>query len=257
MKASPRPAVLCIGGLDPSGGAGILADVEAVKAAGGRALVAATALTVQTRRGVSQVIPVSPKLVVAQIERLFDDEAPHALKLGMLGSGTVARSIAECLARRLGRRPLVVDPVLRATSGASLFRGNPARDYAALFGLARVATPNLSEAGRLLGRNIGHGRAERERATCELESLIGCAIVLKGGHSAGAPDDLVLDGGQITWLAGKRLPRARRGTGCRFASTIATRLARGDSLVQATRAAKAYVRHYLVEAGLRRGRRSY
>jgi hydroxymethylpyrimidine/phosphomethylpyrimidine kinase len=239
------PAVLCIGGLDPSGGAGLLADVEAVRAAGGRPIVAATALTVQTRRGVSQVVPIASALVVAQIERLLDDEAPLAVKLGMLGTRSVARSVADCLARSLGRRPLVIDPVLRSTSGMSLFQGSPARDYAALLAIGRVVTPNHSEAEQLLGRKLGPSRRAREAAAAELADVSGLAIVLKGGHFPGGADDLVFDAGRITWLAGKRLRRSRRGTGCRFASTLATRLALGDDLVRATRAAKSYVAEYL------------
>ncbi len=96
-QPTAQPTVLCIGGLDPSGGAGLLADVEAVRAAGGRALVAATAITVQTRRGVSKVVPIAPALVVAQVEKLLDDEGPAALKLGMLGNAAVARAVAGCL----------------------------------------------------------------------------------------------------------------------------------------------------------------
>jgi hydroxymethylpyrimidine/phosphomethylpyrimidine kinase len=245
------PAVLCIGGLDPSGGAGLLADVEAVRAAGGRALAVATALTVQSRRGVSRVVPISPALVVAQVERLLDDEAPAALKLGMLATGAVARALARCLARRLGPRPLVIDPVFRSTSGAVLFRGRPRQDYAALFDLAQVVTPNLAEAEQLLGRTVGAQRREREQAAVELASLTGSAIVLKGGHfpslGRGQADDVVVDAGTTTWLAGHRLRGSRRGTGCRFASVIAARLARGDDVISATRAAKKHVRRYLIE----------
>jgi hydroxymethylpyrimidine/phosphomethylpyrimidine kinase len=211
-------------------------------------------LTVQTRRGVSEVHPISPALVVAQVERLIDDEAPLALKLGMLGTRSVARSLADCLAGRLGQRPLVIDPVLRSTSGVSLFQGSPARDYAALFAIGCLVTPNHSEAEQLLGRKIGAGRREREMAAEELADVTGLAIVLKGGHFPDGSDDLVFDAGQITWLAGKRLRRSRRGTGCRFASVMATRLALGDDLVRAARTAKRYVRRYLIDGDARLGR---
>jgi len=239
------PAVLCIGGLDPSGGAGLLADVEAVRAAGGRALAVATALTVQSRRGVFDVAPVSAAFLVAQVERLFEDEKPAAVKLGMLGNAAVAGALTRCLTKRLGRRPLVIDPVLRSTSGRSLFRGRADRDYARLFAMARVVTPNLPEAERFLSRDIGSWRPERELAGRDLQALAGCAIVLKGGHASGDADDLIVDGRAITWLTGKRVATFGRGTGCRFASALATRLALGDSLVQASRAAKRYVRQYL------------
>ncbi len=209
--------------------------------------MSATALTVQSRRGVGQVRLVSPAILAAQVQKLLDDEEPAAFKLGMLGSAAGARALTRCLAGILRGRPLVIDPVLRSTSGASLFRGLPRRDYAPLFAMARVVTPNLPEAERLLGRDIRNGRSEREQAALDLQALTGCAIVLKGGHFGGAPDDLVVEGRAITWLTGKRLATSRPGTGCRFASVIATRLALGDDVVRATRAAKRHVRHYLSE----------
>jgi hydroxymethylpyrimidine/phosphomethylpyrimidine kinase len=142
---------------------------------------------------------------------------------------------------------MVIDPVLRSTSGVRLFRGRAAPDYAPLFDLASVVTPNLPEAEEILGREIGGGRGEREQAAKDLQTLTGCAIVLKGGHAKGAADDLVFDGSIRTWLAGKRIAASRRGTGCRFASALAARLAMGDDLVQAAREAKALVRRYLSE----------
>jgi hydroxymethylpyrimidine/phosphomethylpyrimidine kinase len=242
-----RPAVLCIGGLDPSGGAGLLADAESVRAAGGRALVAITAITVQTRRGVTEVAPVAPVLLVAQVERLFSDELIGAVKLGMLGNAGNARWLARILSKRLRRRPLVIDPVLRSTSGAVLFRGRALKDYSPLFAVASVLTPNLPEAEELVGHAIGEARSEREHAAQELQALTGCAIVLKGGHAPGNADDLVVDGREVAWLAGKRVAGSRRGTGCRFASALAVRLTLGDDVVEAARGAKWAVRRYLTE----------
>jgi hydroxymethylpyrimidine/phosphomethylpyrimidine kinase len=238
-------AVLCIGGLDPSGGAGLLADAEAVWAAGARPLAAATAITVQSRRGVAKVVVLAPALVVAQVEQLLDDEAPAAVKLGMLGNAAVARALAGALANRLGKRPLVIDPVLRSTSGAALFRGNARRDYRALFALARVVTPNVLEAEELLGQRLA--AATREEQAGRLAEALGTALILKGGHLAGSADDLVFDAGRITRLAARRLPGTRRGTGCRFASFLAVRLAQGEGLVPGARAAKEHVRKYLAD----------
>jgi hydroxymethylpyrimidine/phosphomethylpyrimidine kinase len=189
---------------------------------------------VQSRRGVARVVPLAPALVVAQVERLLEDEAPAAVKLGMLGNAAIARALARSLAKRLGKRPLVIDPVLRATSGATLFRttgrGNAPRDYAALFALARVVTPNVFEAEAL--------HVDR------LET----ALVLKGGHLTRAADDVVVEDGKTTRLAGRRLPGTKRGTGCRFAAFLAVRLAQGEALVPAAKAAKGYVRKYLKES---------
>ncbi len=241
------PAVLAIGGLDPSGWAGVLADAQTITRLGGRALAVTTALTIQSRAGVARVTGVSPRWVTAAVGKLFDDERPLAVKLGMLWEPATARALARLLEKRLGPRPLVIDPVLRSSSGAALFRGQVGRDYAPLFALARVVTPNLAEAAHLLGERIGERTEERAQAAQELSRLFRCAIVLKGGHAARDSDDLVAEGRTLRSLAAPRLPGSRPGTGCRFASALATRLASGDSVLSATRAAKAHVRRYLSE----------
>jgi hydroxymethylpyrimidine/phosphomethylpyrimidine kinase len=241
--------IMAIGGLDPSGGAGLLADALTIVSLGARAQAVATAITAQSARRVSRFVPLSPQLAVAQAEQLFDDDPPQAVKLGMLGDAKIARALAKLLAHRLGRRPLVIDPVLKASSGATLFRGHAGRDYADLFAEARVITPNLAEAAHLLGEPIGPASDQRADAARELSRLLRCAVVLKGGHALADADDLVAEDGEVHTLRAKRVPvqpgAHRRGTGCRFAATLATQLARGDDLLSATRAAKAYVRRYL------------
>ena len=243
-----KPAILCIGGLDPSGSAGLLADADAVKDSGGRPLAVATAWTVQTHRGVRAFRSVPTPLILAQLETLFQDEAPAAVKLGMLGRAEVAMALTRFLRRRLGARPLVVDPVLRASSGAPLFRGDP-EAYAGLFKLSTAVTPNLIEAAALLNWKAGvvWNRAMMARAAGELLALGPRAVVLKGGHlEGGRSDDLLVDGFGERWFRAARLDREARGTGCRFASALATSLGRGEPLAAATSHAKKLVRRYLL-----------
>jgi hydroxymethylpyrimidine/phosphomethylpyrimidine kinase len=247
-----QPAILCIGGLDPSGSAGLLADAEAVRQSGGRPLAVATAWTIQTRRGVRDFHPVRTPLILAQLEALFDDEAPSAVKLGMLGRAEVALALARFLQRRLGHRPLVVDPVLRASRGGPLFRGDR-EAYAALFRLSTALTPNLTEAAALLDWKTGvtWDRATMARAARELLALGPRAVLLKGGHLPGRrSDDLLYDARGARWLEGARLDRTARGTGCRFASALATRLGQGQALMASASHAKRLVRRYLLSAPL-------
>jgi hydroxymethylpyrimidine/phosphomethylpyrimidine kinase len=242
-----KPAILCIGGMDPSGSAGLLADVAAVRDSGGRALAVATAWTVQTERGVRAFRAVDTRLILDQLEALFEDEAPAAIKVGMLGRAAVALALARFLERRLGARPLVVDPVLRASSGLPLFRGNR-RAYARLFRLTTVLTPNLGEAAALLDwkTDVAWNRAMMARAARELRALGPKAVLLKGGHLGGdRSDDLLVDSRGEHWFGATRLDRQGRGTGCRFASALATRLAQGDGMQAAALGAKRLVRRYL------------
>jgi hydroxymethylpyrimidine/phosphomethylpyrimidine kinase len=245
--ADRRPAVLCIGGLDPTGGAGLLADAWAVGAAGGRPLCAATAITEQTRKGVRRVHALPVAWVTGQIEALLEDERPRAIKLGMLATSRMAAALAELLQEQRRRPSLVIDPVLRATSGAALFRGDAVRAYRPLFALADVVTPNLEEAEELSGVAPISDRGGMRAAAEQLLGIGATAVILKGGHLRGstAPDLFLTDSG-ARWLSGTRLPRTARGTGCRFASAVATRLALGAEPVVAARFAKQLVRSYLL-----------
>jgi hydroxymethylpyrimidine/phosphomethylpyrimidine kinase len=243
-----RPAVLCIGGLDPSGGAGLLADAWAVRAAGGRPLCAATAITEQTRRGVRAVHALPADWIAGQIEALLEDERPLAIKLGMLATARIAEALADLFRRMRRAPPLVIDPVLQATSGGVLFRGNALRAYRPLFALAEIATPNLAEAEELSGAERISNREGMRAAAEALLSTGAAAVILKGGHLRGSSaPDLVLTGSGARWLSGTRLPGTARGTGCRFASALATRLALGDELMVAGRFSKQLVRSYLAD----------
>jgi hydroxymethylpyrimidine/phosphomethylpyrimidine kinase len=238
MAEREQPAVLVLAGLDPSGGAGLLADAEAVREAGARPLCVATALTVQTTKRARDWKPVPVELVLEQARALLEEEPVAAIKAGMLGTSAMARALAE-LQPKL---PLVIDPVLRASSGASLFEGEPRE----LLIRGSIVTPNLAEAQRLLGLPALPASAEAMAgAARELVRLGAKAALIKGGHLSGEAIDVLFDGAEVHELRGARLANDRRGTGCRLASALAARLALGDDLLSAARAAKELVRRYL------------
>jgi len=245
------PAVLVAAGLDPTGGAGLLADLEALAAVGARGWAVATALTAQGPRGARAMEPVAVPFVLAQVDALLlgARELPGAAKTGMLGTAAHAAALAGRLRRRpLARVPLVVDPVLAASSGLPLFDPGGATTAAALAPLlerAALATPNWPELEVLAGRPL---RSEEEaiRAARELPAA---AVLVKGGHRAGAPVDLLVTRRRVVRLAGARRPGTARGTGCRLASAAAGLLARGVPLEEAVRRAKRLVERYLDRAG--------
>ena len=239
------PRVLVCAGLHPSGGAGLVADLEALAAAGARGWAVATALTAQGPRGARAVAPATPEMLRAQVEALLDGarERPRAVKSGMLGSGANAAALAALLsARPLARVPLVVDPVLAASSGLPLLEGEDARGaLLALLARAALATPNWPELEALAGRPLG----SEEEAVRAARALPSRAVLVKGGHREGAPVDLLVRGRAVVRIAGRRRPGTARGTGCRLASATAGWLARGAPLEEAVRRAKRFVERYL------------
>lgn len=240
--------VLVAAGLDPSGGAGLLADVEAIEAAGARAWTVATALTAQGPGGARAFEPVPARFVLAQLDALLSGrERPGAAKTGMLGSAENAAAVAEALGRRpLSRIPVVVDPVLAASSGLPLLRGGPPREALwPLLARADLLTPNWPELEALAG-----GPLPGEAAAVVAARRLPCrAVLVKGGHRKGPPVDLLVRGRRVDRLAGRRRPGTARGTGCRLASAIAAFLARGVVLEEAIRRAKRYVERYLDREG--------
>jgi hydroxymethylpyrimidine/phosphomethylpyrimidine kinase len=241
------PRVLVAGGLDPSGGAGLSADVEALLAVGGRALPVATALTVQGAGGAygAQAVPVA--LVRAQVEGLLAGRglSVKALKTGMLATAEIAAALAELFAhRRLGRAPLVVDPVLAASSGLPLLDTGGATPLDALRPLldrAALVTPNWLELEVLAGASI----EDDDAAVTAARALGARAVLVKGGHRKGAPMDLLVRRREVLKFTGRRRAGTARGTGCRLASALAGLLAQGASLPEAVRGAKRVVERYL------------
>jgi hydroxymethylpyrimidine/phosphomethylpyrimidine kinase len=234
------PGVLVFAGLDPSGGAGLLADFEAIRAAGARPLCVATALTAQTSRRMHGFQPVSPQLALQTAHALLAEEPIRAIKLGMLGTASMASAVAELVAR--AGLPAVVDPVLASSSGGALFQGGAEtarRAYAELWPFALV-TPNATEAQALLGLAVPPRDADAlEAAAKDLVGRGARAALVKGGHAEDAEAiDVLCDARGCRRFAAPRLPGTARGTGCRLASTIAAHLALGRETDEAIRLAK-------------------
>ncbi|MFY3743662.1 hydroxymethylpyrimidine/phosphomethylpyrimidine kinase [Anaeromyxobacter sp. Red801] len=240
------PRVLVVAGLDPSGGAGLAADLEALAAVRARGWAVATALTAQGPRGARGVAPTTEAFLRLQIDALLEGrERPRAVKTGMLGTAGLARALAARLGEPpLARVPLVVDPVLLASSGAPLLdagEASPGEALAPLLARARLATPNLPELAALTGLEV----ADDEAAVRAARMLPARAVLVKGGHRAGAPVDLLVEGRRVTRFTGRRRAGTARGTGCRLASAIAGLLAGGASLEEAVRGGKRVVERYL------------
>jgi hydroxymethylpyrimidine/phosphomethylpyrimidine kinase len=256
-RAAGAPRVLVVAGLDPSAGAGLVADLEALAAAGARGWAVAAALTAQGPGGARGFEPVSAAMLEAQLDALLvpapgrragGRERPAAVKVGMIGSGDLAALLARRLAAPpLARVPAVVDPVLAASSGAPLLDTggrSPGDALAPLLARARLATPNLPELALLTGDDVSTDDAAVRAA----RRLPARAVLVKGGHREGAPVDLLVTRGSVVRLAGRRRAGTARGTGCRLAAAIAAGLARGVPLEDAVRAAKRLVERYLDRA---------
>ena len=247
----PRPIALTIAGSDSSGGAGIQADLKTFSAMGVYGASVLTALTAQNTRGVQGVHPVPPGFVSAQMTSVLDDLDVKAVKTGMLADATIIAAVVDGLAARAPGVPVVVDPVMVATSGDVLLERDAieiVRDR--LIPRATLITPNLPEAAELLGAPIAVSEAEARDQLTRLVELGAKAVLLKGGHGAGdeAVDLLAIDG-RVIRLADPRIPtRNTHGTGCTLSAAIAARLALGDDLETAVRHAKAYV-HAAIVAG--------
>lgn len=237
------PNILSIAGSDPSGGAGIQADIKAIGANGGYAMAAITALTVQNTRGVSNAMTIPPAFIAEQIAAVFADIRVDAVKIGMIGTVEIAEAVANAL-RAAGARNIVLDPVMVAKGGDRLLASDAvAALLRHLLPLADVITPNLPEAGDLLGRPAPTSREGMEGAAADLLALGPRAVLLKGGHLSAedSPDFLLTAAGGL-WLSGPRIATANtHGTGCTLSSALATHLARGAAPADAARAAKAYV----------------
>lgn len=238
--------VLSIAGSDPSGGAGIQADLKAFSARGTYGMAVLTALTAQNTTGVSAVHPVPPDFVAEQIRMVFADVRVDAVKIGMIANAGIAEAVADALQPHRGM-PIVLDPVMIAKGGAALL------DIAAigiltdrLLPLATMLTPNLPEAAALLGEEHAESRDEMQDQARKLRSLGPEMVLLKGGHLGGSDSpDVLADGRHITWFEAPRVPtKNTHGTGCTLSSALAAELAKGKSPKTAVSIAK----HYLADA---------
>ena len=234
VNAAPR--VLCIAGSDSSGGAGIQADIKAIVRAGGYPTCAVTALTAQTTVGVRSVQATSTQMVAEQIACAAEDIGVDAVKTGMLVSVDILEAVADALrAAPLDGAPIVVDPVLRAASGAPLIGAGADEAYRrVLLPLATVITPNLFEA-QALARTDDDDTARLART---LHERHGCAVIVTGGHGRSSAD-VLCDAEGLVEITGLRLPRSTtHGVGCTHSATLATLLARGLPMWEAAEGAK-------------------
>ena len=244
MTQSP-PVVLTIAGFDPSSGAGVTADVKTIAAHGCYGVACITALTVQSTAGVRKVEPVATALFLETLDELVGDIEIAAVKIGMLGSGRVAKAVADVLQGK--RFPIVVlDPILKASSGAELLDAAGARTMRErMLGLASVITPNVDEAASLTGIPVGNPD-EMKAAAAKLHAMGARNVVITGGHLDKAIDLLSFTNSrgsieQELFKAERQRSKSTHGTGCAFSSAIACHLALGRGLPEAVLLAKAYV----------------
>ena len=232
---------LTIAGSDSCGGAGIQADLKTMTLNGVFAMSAVTALTAQNTTGVRAISEVSPEFLAAQLDAVFEDIFPDAVKIGMVSSSQLIEVIAERLAF-YGAKKVVVDPVMVSTSGSRLLRDDALRSLTdRLFPLADLVTPNVPEAQILSGEKITDAR-DMERAAELIRSRFGCAVLLKGGHRVCDADDLLVADGVREWIRGRRIENPNtHGTGCTLSSAVAANLAKGFGLFESVVRAKEFV----------------
>ena len=244
---------LSIAGSDCSGGAGIQADLKTMAMNGVYGMSAITALTAQNTIGVRDIMEVSPQFLEAQLNAVFEDIFPDAVKIGMVSSASLVEAIAGRL-RHYGAKNIVVDPVMVATSGSALMRTDAVDVLAReLLPLAALVTPNIPEGEVLSGLSI-RSREDMERAAQKISADFSCPVLLKGGHALCGADDLLCAGGTLTWFHGKRIDTPNtHGTGCTLSSAIAANLAKGFPLEAAVQRAKEYLSRALA-AGLNLGK---
>jgi len=236
-----KKTALTIAGSDCSGGAGIQADLKTMTMNGVYAMSAITALTAQNTTGVRAIQESTPEFLGQQIDAVFEDICPDAVKIGMVSSGELIRVIADRLrAYRAGN--VVVDPVMVSTSGSSLMKTGAVQALVGeLLPLAMLVTPNIPEARILSGLHI-ESREDMVVAARKISRDCRCAVLLKGGHSINDADDLLYADGEAMWFAGRRISNPNtHGTGCTLSSAIAANLAKGFGLSDSVRRAKDYV----------------
>ena len=232
---------LSIAGSDSSGGAGIQADIKTMTMNGVFAMTAITALTAQNTTGVRAIQESTPGILKDQIDAVFEDIFPNAVKIGMVASSALIRVIADRL-KFYGARNIVVDPVMVATSGSSLMKTDAVQTLCEeMLPLAALVTPNIPEAQILAEQEIKN-ETDILAAAKTIGDCYGCAVLLKGGHSVSDANDLLYFGGEHRWFYGKRINNPNtHGTGCTLSSAIAANLAKGYALEDAVERAKAYI----------------
>lgn len=233
--------ILTIAGSDCSGGAGIQADIKTIAAQGMYAMSVITSLTAQNTTGVYDVLDVPAEFVARQIDCIFTDIRPDAVKIGMVSNPEIIATIVQKL-KQYEAENIVVDPVMVSTSGSNLLKKEAMEALCQkLLPLARVITPNLPEAEALSGQSV-HDRASCVEAAEKISQLLPGAVLIKGGHLINTADDFLYDQGRQVWFAGEKIDNSNtHGTGCTLSSAIACGLAAGLDLSAAIEQAKEYI----------------
>ena len=238
---------LTIAGSDSSGGAGIQADIKTMMANGVYAMSAITSLTAQNTTGVTAIMEATEEFLGEELDNIFTDIFPDAVKIGMVSSSGLIIKIAEKL-KEYDAKNIVVDPVMVATSGARLISEDAVstlKEY--LFPLAQILTPNIPEAEVLSGRKIKNAQ-DMESAAEKIVEEYGCAVLLKGGHRINGANDFLCTGEKKVWICGERVENPNtHGTGCTLSSAIASNLAKGAGMEEAVQKAKEYLTEALKE----------
>ena len=232
---------LTIAGSDCSGGAGIQADIKTMTMNGVYAMSAVTALTAQNTTGVRAIQESTPDFLKQQIDAVFEDIRPDAVKIGMVSSGGLIRVIADRL-RHYGAKNVVIDPVMAATSGSALMKNDAVQTLVEeLLPVSTLVTPNIPEARVLSGLTI-ETKEDMVAAAKQIGDSYHCAVLLKGGHSINDANDLLWANSETVWFEGRRISNPNtHGTGCTLSSAIASNLAKGFSLAESVQRAKDYI----------------
>ena len=232
---------LTIAGSDSCGGAGIQADIKTMTMNGVYAMSAITALTAQNTTGVRSIMEASPEFLAQQLDAVFEDIFPDAVKIGMVSSSGLVQVIADKLCEYKAKN-IVTDPVMVATSGSALIKTDAIKTLTdRILPMATVVTPNIPEAQVLSGLDIKN-RDDMKKAAELIRSQYGCAVLLKGGHSVNDASDLLCWENGFEWFEGKRIDNPNtHGTGCTLSSAIACGLAVGKPLEEAVKSAKDYI----------------
>ena len=232
---------LSIAGSDSSGGAGIQADIKTMTANGVYAMTAITALTAQNTTGVTGIMEVTPEFLAQQLDSIFTDIRPDAVKIGMVSSSSLIQVIAEKL-KEYKAENIVVDPVMVATSGSKLISDDAIETLkTCLMPLSSILTPNIPEAEVLAEMKVDT-EEEMILAAKKISETFHCAVLCKGGHQLNDANDLLYRDGEYKWFHGKRIQNPNtHGTGCTLSSAIASNLAKGYSMDESVKRAKDYI----------------
>ena len=236
-------AVLSIAGSDSSGGAGIQADLKTFLANGVYGMSVITAITAQNTLGVRAVMDVTPAVLAAQLDAVFEDIPPDAVKIGMVSTVDSIKIIGDRL-KRYQPQHIVLDPVMVATSGSKLIADDARDELTNLFPLAEVITPNMFELAALTDQPLDaiKDKDDMELAACKLFDEYGCAVLAKGGHFKSVATELLCSADGFQWFYGEHVvTKNTHGTGCTLSSAIAANLAKGKSLSQSIERAKKFL----------------